>query len=29
VLTSQREFMQHHSIWDGMGYLPRDFYKYD
>ena len=29
VLTSQREFMQHHSIWHGMGYLPRDFYKYD
>jgi len=29
VLSSQREFMQHHSIWHGMGYLPRDFYKYD
>ncbi|NIU61956.1 MAG: C4-dicarboxylate ABC transporter, partial [Pseudomonas stutzeri] len=29
VLTSQREFMKHHSIWHGMGYLPRDFYKYD
>lgn len=29
VLTSQREFMQHHSIWHGKGYLPRDFYKYD
>jgi len=29
VLTSQREFMQHHSIWHGKGYLPRTFYQYD
>ncbi|WP_152205874.1 TRAP transporter substrate-binding protein [Marinobacter changyiensis] len=29
VLTSQREFMEHHSIWHGKGYLPRDFYEYD
>ena len=29
VLTSQREFMEHHSIWHSKGYLPRDFYQYD
>ncbi|OEY66179.1 TRAP transporter substrate-binding protein [Marinobacter sp. X15-166B] len=29
VLTSQREFMKHHAIWKGKGYLPRDFYQYD
>lgn len=29
VLQSQREFMEHHSIWHGQGYLPRDFYNYD
>lgn len=29
VLTSQREFMEHHSIWHGKGYLPRDFYQYE
>lgn len=29
VLTSQREFMKHHSIWKSKGYLPRDFYNYD
>ncbi|SOB77265.1 TRAP-type mannitol/chloroaromatic compound transport system, substrate-binding protein [Marinobacter sp. LV10R510-11A] len=29
VLTSQRDFMEHHSIWHTNGYLPRDFYKYD
>ncbi|MGB5855934.1 MAG: TRAP transporter substrate-binding protein, partial [Oceanisphaera sp.] len=29
VLTSQRDFMKHHSIWHGKGYLPRDFYQYD
>ena len=29
VLTSQREFMEHHSIWHGKGYLPRDYYKYE
>ncbi|WP_404366415.1 TRAP transporter substrate-binding protein [Marinobacter sp.] len=29
VLTSQRDFMEHHSIWHSKGYLPRDFYQYD
>lgn len=29
VLSSQRDFMKHHSIWHGMGYLPRDFYEYE
>jgi len=29
VLTSQRAFMKHHSIWKSKGYLPRDFYNYD
>lgn len=29
VLTSQRDFMKHHSIWHSKGYLPRDFYEYD
>ncbi|MEX2474432.1 TRAP transporter substrate-binding protein [Marinobacter sp.] len=29
VLASQREFMEHHSIWHTNGYLPRDFYQYD
>ena len=29
VLTSQREFMAHHTTWHRMGYLPRDFYKQD
>jgi len=29
VLTSQRDFMKHHSIWHGKGYLPRDYYKYE
>jgi TRAP-type mannitol/chloroaromatic compound transport system substrate-binding protein len=29
VLSSQREFMEHHSIWHNRGYLPRDFYQYD
>ncbi|UQG56178.1 MULTISPECIES: TRAP transporter substrate-binding protein [unclassified Marinobacter] len=29
VLTSQRNFMEHHSIWHNKGYLARDFYNYD
>ena len=29
VLTSQRKFKEHHSIWHNKGYLPRDFYNYD
>ncbi|UTW06380.1 TRAP transporter substrate-binding protein [Pseudomonas benzenivorans] len=29
VLTSQRDFMQHHATWHRMGYLPRDFYQQD
>lgn len=29
VLTSQREFMEHHSIWKSKGYLPRDYYQFD
>ena len=29
VLISQRTFMQHHSIWHGKGYLPRDYYQHE
>ena len=29
VLSSQRDFMKHHSIWHGKGYLPRDYYQYE